>query len=67
MIFLMYAQDMMEFIIGKKQTKLKSKLGNRICCAKSQNLKLLFNAPTFSFMYTINMKKFIIGKKIALL
>jgi len=35
-------------------------LGNRKCCAESQNLKLLFNAPMFSFMYTINMKKLII-------
>jgi hypothetical protein len=60
MIFLMYTQDMMEFIIEKKQTKLESKLGNRKCCAKSQNFKLLFDAPMFSFMYTIYMKKFII-------
>jgi hypothetical protein len=60
----MYTQGMMEFIIGKKQTKLKSKYGNRKCCAKSQNLKLLFNAPMFSFMYTVNMKKFIIETKI---
>jgi len=35
-------------------------LGNRKCCVESQNLKLLFNAPMFSFMYTINMKKLII-------
>jgi len=35
-------------------------LGNRKCCVESQNLKLLFNTPMFSFMYTINMKKLII-------
>jgi len=35
-------------------------LGNQKCCAESQNLKLLFNASMFSFMYTINMKKLII-------
>ena len=35
-------------------------LGNQKSCVESQNLKLLFNAPMFFFMYTINMKKLII-------